>query len=307
MKKYCLLSNDVETTSIWHNSLRDETGYKVFKEGMPLLLDLYEKYNIKSTFYFTGYIAKLYPEIVKMVVPYGHEVGSHGLSHTKEDGFDVMPLQRQVDHLKESKDIIENIIGEEIISFRAPALRVNNDTALALAEANYKIDSSVASQRFDMFMSFGGLKKLNWLTAPRLPYRTSKSSLFKKGDGQIIEVPLTASILPYLSTTMRIFPTLTAIQRRVMAFESSITGKPIVFDTHPNEFIDESDEIRQINKRSKNFVAAFLQDTLRSKLKVKNLGIKGVKIYEREIKYFDKLEFEFCTIKEFCKQKGLLK
>lgn len=106
---------------------------------------------------------------------------------------------------------------------------------------------------------------------------------------------------------MRIFPTLTAMQRRVMAFESSITGKPIVFDTHPNEFIYESDEIRQVNKRSKNFVAAFLQDTLRSKLKVKNLGIKGVKIYEREIKYFDKHEFEFCTIKEFCKQKGLLK
>ncbi len=306
MNKYCLLSNDVETTSIWHNSLRDETGYKVLKEGMPLLLDLYAKYNVKSTFYFTGYIAKLYPEIVKMVVPYGHEVGSHGLSHTKENGFDVMPLQKQINHLKESKDIIENIIGEEIISFRAPALRVNNDTAIALAETNYKIDSSVASQRFDMFMSFGGLKKLNWLTAPRLPYRTSENSLFKKGEGQIIEVPLTASILPYLSTTMRIFPTLTALQRRVMAFESSITGKPIVFDTHPNEFIDESDEERQINKRSKNFLAAFLQDTLRSKLKVKNLGIKGIKIYEREIKYFEKHEFKFCTIKEFCKQKGLL-
>ncbi len=306
MKKYCLLSNDVETTSIWHNTLRDETGYKVLREGMPLLLDLYEKYNVKSTFYFTGYIAKLYPEIVKMVIPYGHEVGSHGLSHKKEHGFDVMSLNDQIDHLKESKDIIENIIGEEIISFRAPALRVNNDTATALAACNYKIDSSVASQRFDMFMSFGGLKKLNWLTAPRLPYRTSEGSLFKRGDGQIIEVPLTASILPYLSTTMRIFPTLTAIQRRVMAFESSMTGKPIVFDTHPNEFIDESDEERQINKRSKNFIAAFLQDTLRSKLKVKNLGIEGVKIYEREIAYFDKNNFEFCTIKEFCKQKGLL-
>ncbi|HBS12810.1 MAG TPA: polysaccharide deacetylase, partial [Flavobacteriaceae bacterium] len=283
-KKYCLLSNDVETTSLWHNSLRDETGYKVLKEGMPLLLDLYEKYNVKSTFYFTGYIAKLYPEIVKMVIPYGHEVGSHGLSHTKENGFDVMPLQKQIDHLKESKDILENIIGEEIISFRAPALRVNNDTAIALAETNYKIDSSVASQRFDMFMSFGGIKKLNWLTAPRLPYRTSEESLFKKGNGHILEIPLSASIIPYLSTTMRIFPKLTSIQRRLLSYESSITGKPIVFITHPNEFIDESDEIRQINKRSKNFLAAFLQDTLRSKLKMKNLGIKGVEIYEKEVK-----------------------
>ena len=306
MEKYCLLSNDVETTSIWHNTLRDETGFKVLKEGMPRLLDLYEKYNIKSTFFFTGYIAKLYPEVVKMIVPYGHEVGSHGLSHTKENGFDVMPLNKQIAHLRESKDILESIIGEEIISFRAPALRVNSDTAIALAECNYKIDSSVASQRFDMFMSFGGLKKLNWITAPRLPYRTAKNSLFKKGDGQIVEIPLSATLLPYLSTTMRIFPNFTAIQRNIMAFEASKTSKPIVFITHPNEFIDESDQKRQINKRSNNIVASYLQDTLRSQLKVKNLGIEGLKIYEREIKYFEQNKFKFCTIKEYCNINGML-
>ncbi|MCB0459702.1 MAG: polysaccharide deacetylase family protein, partial [Flavobacteriaceae bacterium] len=283
--KYCLLSNDVETTSIWHNTLRDKTGYKVLKEGMPPLLELYAKYNIKSTFFFTGYIARLYPEIVSMVLPYGHEVGSHGLSHEKKDGFDVMPLNLQIEHLKESKKILEDIIGEEIISFRAPALRVNNNTAIALAETGFKIDSSVASQRFDMFMSFGGVKKLNWMVTPRLPYRTSQGSLFKKGNGSVVEIPLSASLFPYLSTTMRIFPHLTALQRRIMAFETNITGKPIVFDTHPNEFIDESDEKRIVNKRSNNIMAAFLQDTLRSKLKVKNLGPKGLKFYEREIEY----------------------
>lgn len=306
MEKYCLLSNDVETTSLWHNTLRDESGYKVLKEGMPLLLDLYEKYNVKCTFFFTGYIAKLYPEVVKMVLPYGHEVGSHGLSHTKENGFDVMPLDKQISHLRESKNILEDIIGEEVISFRAPALRVNNDTTIALAETGYKIDSSVASQRFDMFMSFGGLKKLNWLTAPRLPYRTSEESLFKKGESPIIEIPLSASLLPYLSTTMRIFPNFTALQRRLMAFETSKNGKPIVFITHPNEFIDESNEERQINKRSKNVVSAFLQDTVRSKLKMKNLGPKGIPIYEREIKYFEQQNFKFCTIKNYCKELGLL-
>lgn len=306
MKKYCLLSNDVETTSIWHNTLRDETGYKVLKEGMPLLLELYEKYDIKSTFFFTGYIAKLYPEIVKMVMPYGHEIASHGLSHEKEDGFDIMPLKKQIEHLRESKKILEDISGEEVISFRAPALRVNNNTAIALKECEFKIDSSVASQRFDMFMSFGGLKKLNWLTAPRMPYRTSSTTLFKKGNGTIIEVPLSALFVPYLSTTMRIFPKFTAIQRNIVAYEASKTGKPIVFDTHPNEFIDESDEERIINKRSKNIITSFLQDTLRSKLKVKNLGKGGLKLYEREIDYFEKQKFTFCTIKEYCKQTGLL-
>ncbi len=139
MRKYCMFSNDVETTSIWHNSLRDETGLKVWKEGMPRLLDLYEKYQIKTTFFFTGHIAKLYPEIVKMVLPFGHEVASHGLSHQREDGFDIMPLELQKKHLSESKKILEDISGEEVISFRAPALRVNNQTVLLLRNAVLKL------------------------------------------------------------------------------------------------------------------------------------------------------------------------
>lgn len=296
---YCLLTNDVETTSIWHNSLRDETGLKVFKVGMPILLDLYEKYNIKSTFFFTGYIAKLYPDIVKMIVSNGHEVASHGMSHIKSNGFDVMPLEKQIRHLKESKKLLEDISGQEVISFRAPALRVNKNTVYALEESGYKIDSSVASQRFDMFMSFGGLKKLNWLTAPRLPYRVSKESLFKRGSSFIIEIPLSASLLPYVGTTMRIFPFITSLQRRLLSFESGMNGKPIVFDIHPNEFIDESNEKRIIEKRSSNFVSSFLQDTLRSKLKVKNLGIDGAKFYEREIDYFVSKSYRFLTLKDY--------
>jgi len=297
--KYCLLTNDVETTSIWHNSLRDETGLKVLKEGMPLLLDLYEKYNIKSTFFFTGYIAKLYPEVVKMIVPCGHEVASHGMSHIKSNGFDVMPLEKQIKHLKESKDLLENISGQEVVTFRAPALRVNENTALALEKTGYLIDSSVASQRFDMFMSFGGLKKLNWLTAPRLPYRTSKESLFKKGNGSIIEVPLSASLLPYAGTTMRIFPVLTSLQRRLLAFESKLTSKPIVFDVHPNEFIDERNEERAFERRSTNVFSSFLQDTIRSKLKIKNLGKEGLCLYESQIRFFNDKDFKQVSMKEY--------
>lgn len=95
-----------------------------------------------------------------MILPYGHEVGSHGLSHKKEDGFDVLPLDKQIEHLKESKNILEDICGNEVISFRSPALRVNEHTGIALAEAGFKIDSSIASQRFDLFLSFGGFKKI---------------------------------------------------------------------------------------------------------------------------------------------------
>ena len=304
--KYCLLTNDVETTSIWLNMLRDETGWKVYREGMPLLLDIYETLEIKSTFYFTGYIAKLIPDIVKMIQGKGHEIGSHGLSHLKENGFDVMPLEKQIYHLKESKKILENISGEEVISFRAPALRVNENTARALISTGYQIDSSVASQRFDMFMSFGSLKKIKWLMAPRLPYSTSEKNIFKKGKSHLIEVPLSATLLPYVGTTMRIFPFISNLQKRILALESSVNRKPIVFDIHPNEFIDESDLPRSIQKRSSNPIAYILQDFLRSKLKVKNLGRDAIILYENQIKYFKRKGFEFSTVKNYCKKQNLI-
>jgi peptidoglycan-N-acetylglucosamine deacetylase len=299
--KYSLFTNDVETTSIWLNTLRDETGLKVLKEGMPALLDLYATYNIKTTFFFTGYIAKLYPEVVKMILPFGHEVGSHGMSHLKENGFDVMPLNKQIKHLSESKQILEDISGEEVISFRAPALRVNQNTAIALEETNYLIDSSIASQRFDMFMSFGGLKKMKWLIAPRNPYRTKSDNLFRKGDGAIVEIPISATLLPYVGTTMRIFPTITSLQRRFLNIESKLSGKPIVFLIHPNEMIDESDEPRTINRRSNNYLLFLIQDALRAILKTKNLGSNCVKLYNKEISYFNKRKYSFLTFKEYYK------
>ena len=305
--KYCLLTNDVETTSIWLNTLRDETGWTVYREGMPMLLDIYEAHNVKSTFYFTGYIARLIPDIVRMIQGRGHEVASHGLSHTKANGFDVMPLEKQISHLRETKKILEDISGEEVISFRASALRVNDDTVTALLETGHRIDSSVASQRFDMFMSFGGLKKLNWLTAPRLPYYTSEKTIFKKGNSPLIEVPLSATLFPYVGTTMRIFPIISNIQKRMLAFESSINQKPIVFDIHPNEFIDERDLPRNIENRSSNPIAWFLQDFLRSKLKVKNLGPECRPLYDRQISYYDKKGFEFVTVKDYCIKTGFLK
>lgn len=308
MKRVGLFTNDVETTSIWLNTLRDKTGYKVLEEGMPILLDIYAKYNVKSTFYFTGYIAKLIPDVVKMIINEGHEVASHGKSHLKEDGFDVMSFERQKDHLIETKKLLEDISGQEVISFRAPALRVNEDTTRALIEAGYKIDSSIAAQRFDFFMSFGGLKKLKWLTAPRLPYYTSPNSLFRKGEGPLIEVPLTALFFPYVGTTMRIFPWLTSIQRRIVHLESAyLNGKPVVFDIHPNEFIDESDEQRVIHNRSQNKLSYFMQDWLRAKLKTKNLGKECIPYYEKEIEFYSKRGYEFLTVKDFCIREGLLK
>ena len=299
MSKYCILTNDVETHSIWFNTLRDETGQKVLEEGMPLLLDIYKKFNIKSTFYFVGDMAEKFPDVVKMILPYGHEVASHGWSHEVNQAFDVLSFEEQKDHLIRSKNILEDISKQKVISFRAPALRVNHHTPLALAEAGFTNDSSVASQRFDMFLSFGGIKKLNWMRAPRLPYRTAPDNLFKKGNGPLIELPLTAFLFPFVGTTLRLFPSITSFQQKLFNLETSYNKKPLVFDVHPNEFIDEHSEKRVIARRTNNPIKYLLSDVIRGKMKIKNLGKKAVPLYEDFISYYVEKGYEFVTVKEY--------
>jgi len=305
--KDCLFTNDVETTSIWFNSLRPETGIKVIQEGMPLLLELYSRYNIKTTFFVVGDFAQQHPEVVRMVIPFGHEIGSHGFSHDISQAFDTLPFMKQVEHLSKSKKILEDISGQEVISFRAPALRVNKSTSLALLETGYKIDSSVPSQRFDFFLSFGSLNKLKWILAPRLPYFTKPDDLTRKGNGPLIEVPLSSTFFPYVGTTMRIFPVITRIQHHLLYYETLINSKPVVFDIHPNEFIDESNEKRIVNRRTNNPVKYLFADLIRSQLKIKNLGIKALPLYEREIRFYQNKGFRFISLRDYCEKNNLLK
>jgi len=306
-KRYCLLTNDVEEHSIWFNSLRMETGNLVKEEGIPLLLDLYRKYQIKATFFFTGVFAETFPSVVTMVAKGGHEIGSHGYSHEVSQAFDVLNFEEQVKHLSKSRKILEDLSGRAVISFRAPALRINGDTALALRETGFKIDSSVASQRFDYFLSFGGLSKLKWLTSPRVPYRTKPDTLFERGAGGIVEIPISALNVPYIGTTMRIFPHITKMLRMVLHVENGMNAKPIVFLIHPNELIDESKEPRIIARRTKNRVSSFLRDYVRSVLKAKNLGLPAARLYEDQIKYFTERNYRFATLTEYCTRTNLLK
>ena len=305
-EKYCFITNDVETTSIWHNCLRDKTGEYVLKEGMPILLDIYKKYDIKSTFFFTGYFAQKFPEAVKMIIPYGHEVASHGFTHEVDQAFDILPLEKQIEHLKKSKQILEYISGQEVISFRAPAARVNKNTPLALIETGFKIDSSVASQRFDFFLSFGGINKLKWIKTPRLPYKTKTNNLFKKGGSSIIELPLSALIFPYIGTTLRMLPSITRFIRYLLYLETKLNDKPIVFLVHPNELIEENGKTRKIIRRKKNIISYFWADFFRGKLKIKNIGKSAIPLLEREMEFFKKKKYQFLTIKEYCKKTGLL-
>lgn len=49
--------------------------------GLPRLLPLLESAGIRATFFVTGFMAWLYPELLERIAAGGHEVGAHGSMH----------------------------------------------------------------------------------------------------------------------------------------------------------------------------------------------------------------------------------
>lgn len=297
-KGIACMTNDVETTSIVNGGLRDETGIKVWKEGLPMLLDLYDKYGVKATFFYIANFAKQHPEIIKIVQQRGHEIACHGLTHRHDKAFDVMSYEEQLEHLTTAKKILEDIAGEEVVSFRAPALRVNFDTPKALIEAGFKYDSSVAPQRMDMFMSLGSKNKLQWFRAPRTPYWADAANLARKGYSPITEVPVSSFVVPYIGTFMRISPSFNSLTRRLLWLETKNTSKPINFLIHPNEVITEEDLHTKTQRRASSYIGYLLSDVLRRKLKQKNLGKDALNLFEKEILFWSAKQYEFRRIKD---------
>jgi len=206
-----------------------------------------------------------------------------------------MSIKSQIAHLTKSKSILEDICGTQVISFRAPAARVNKNIGVALEAVGFKTDSSVSSQRLDMFFSFGSAKKLNWILAPRLPYFIDRDNVFKRGDSHVLEIPISAMVFPYIGTFMRLSPFLNRMTRNILYYENRINGRPFVFLTHPNEFIDENQKAFSIIRRGSNYVSYILGDVVRHKLKVKNLGAKALPLLERELMFFRQKGFTFLT------------
>ena len=50
-------------------------------ENTNTILDLFEKYDVKATFFTLGYIAEKFPELIREIDKRGHEIASHSYSH----------------------------------------------------------------------------------------------------------------------------------------------------------------------------------------------------------------------------------
>lgn len=115
------------------------------------LLDLFAKKEVKSTFFVLGWVAERYPDLIKEIHSQGHEVASHGYAHKR-----VILLSRDefLQDVKRSKNHLEDLLGEQIIGYRAPSFSIgySNEWAFeVLAELGFKYSSSTYPVKHDLY------------------------------------------------------------------------------------------------------------------------------------------------------------
>ncbi len=109
------------------------------KRGNEVLLNLLDKYNIKATFFVTGYFAERESEQIKLIKRAGHEIACHGHHHYYRGN---KSLDIKQDIIK-AKKILENITKENIKGFRAPQLQYSKELIEILDNLGFKYDSSL--------------------------------------------------------------------------------------------------------------------------------------------------------------------
>jgi|TARA_B110000495_G_C23040300_1_gene623499 polysaccharide deacetylase family protein (PEP-CTERM system associated) len=144
------------------------------------ILDLFEKYNVKATFFTLGFIAEKYPELIEEIQSKGHEIASHGYQHLDARNISKNDFEND---LKKSLNILESITKEKIKGFRAPFFSVNkkNVWVLDILKKYLKYDSSIFPAKTPMY----GISD-----AITHPYKISDDSpLTENKNGDFYEIP----------------------------------------------------------------------------------------------------------------------
>lgn len=186
------------------------------------LLGVLAEADTKATFFTLGAVAERHPELVRRVAAAGHEIATHGYSHSLV--YELEPRQFR-DELRRSVQSLEDLSGQPVLGHRAPFFSITRRSLWALeilAEEGIRYDTSIFPVR-------------NWRygieDAPRWPY--------KPLDGQqLIEFPMSTLRIRSRNVPMtggayfRIYPY--GLSRRLLR-AASRHGRPAVFYLHPWE------------------------------------------------------------------------
>jgi len=121
------------------------------------LLQTISRHGHRATFFCLGWVAEKYPEIIRQIDEAGYEIASH--THTHQLVYEQSPKQFR-DDVTRSINVLEQITGKKVTSFRAPGFSITPDTPWAfdtLVELGIEYDSSVfpAARGHGGFADFG--------------------------------------------------------------------------------------------------------------------------------------------------------
>ena len=86
-------------------------------ETTPAVLELLARAGARATFFMLVDRAEAHPELVSETVGAGHEVGLHGLDHTR---LTTLPPTEVYRRLRDGRDRLSRLVGAPIRLFRAP-------------------------------------------------------------------------------------------------------------------------------------------------------------------------------------------
>ena len=138
---------DIDAVAGWLGSYGGEDspddisrGLFAGEVGIPRLLKLFKKNNIKVTWFAPGHSIETFPEQMKMIVADGHEIGAHGYSH--ENPLALSPQQEE-DILVKSIELITELTGKGPTGYVAPWWEFSNVTDKLLKKYGIKYDHSL--------------------------------------------------------------------------------------------------------------------------------------------------------------------
>ncbi len=154
----------------------DQRGYYAGRVGpcTRWILEQLARHEQTATFFVVGVLAKEQPDLVRDIHRAGHEVASHSWDHQRVHNF--TPEQFRAD-VRQSKDVLEQIIGEPVVGYRAPTFSIVRQTGWALdvlVELGMRYDSSIYPVKHDRY----GVPD-----APRGPF------LATGGKHELLELP----------------------------------------------------------------------------------------------------------------------
>ncbi len=143
----------------------DELESRV-EESMDRLLGLLAEHDARGTFFTLGWIAERHPDLVRRIAAEGHEVASHGYSHTRVVELEPEEFRREI---RVTKSTLEELSGQAVVGFRAPhfSLLPGCEWALdLLLEEGHTYDSSLFPIRRAGYGYPDGLRDPHWLSRP---------------------------------------------------------------------------------------------------------------------------------------------